>query len=175
MNNYICKIANLDEIKSRMDYLIEIHPNNQLWVNAKENAIRGYNENSKIMYIGLLNNEIICEATAYINELAFIGDIKNIENLLSNERAYLSGFRTNKEYENQGYFSKLYKYMENDLKEKGYKELSLGVEPNETRNIQIYFKYGFTNYIKTSIEYLPGPNNDSKPIEEIVNFYYKKL
>ena len=170
--NYICKIASLDEIIKRMDYLIKTHPNNNLWIEAKENAIRGYKEKSKIMYIGILNDEIICEATAYINELAFIGDIKNTENLLSNERAYLSGFRTNKEYENKGYFSKLYKYMEKDLIKKGYKELSLGVEPSEIRNIQIYFKYGFTNYIKTTIEYLPG---NSKPIEEIVNFYYKKL
>lgn len=173
--NYICKIATLDEIIKRMDYLIEIHPNNNLWIKAKENAIRGYKEKSKIMYIGLLNNEIICEATAYINELAFIGDITNTENLLSKERAYLSAFRTNKEYENQGFFSKLYKYMEKDLNAKGYKELSLGVSPNEIRNIQIYFKYGFTNYIKTSIEYLPGPTKNSIPIEEIVNFYYKKL
>lgn len=173
--NYVCKIATLDEIIKRMDYLIEIHPNNNLWIKAKENAIRGYKEKSKIMYIGLLNDEIICEATAYVNELAFIGDIKNTENLLSKERAYLSAFRTNKEYENNGYFSKLYKYMEKDLKEKGYKELSLGVEPNEIRNILIYFKYGFTNYIKTTIESLPGSTNNSKPIEEIVNFYYKKI
>lgn len=173
--NYVCKIATLDEIIKRMDYLIEIHPNNNLWIKAKENAIRGYKEKSKIMYIGLLNDEIICEATAYVNELAFIGDIKNTENLLSKYRAYLSAFRTNKEYENNGYFSKLYKYMEKDLKEKGYKELSLGVEPNEIRNILIYFKYGFTNYIKTTIESLPGSTNNSKPIEEIVNFYYKKI
>ena len=181
MGNYICKIATLEEIIKRMDYLIEIHPNNNLWIRAKENAIRGYKEKSKIMYIGLLNNEIICEATAYVNELAFIGDIKNTEKWEicrwseSKERAYLSAFRTNKEYENNGYFSKLYKYMEKDLKEKGYKELSLGVEPNEIRNILIYFKYGFTNYIKTTIESLPGSTNNSKPIEEIVNFYYKKI
>jgi len=32
--------------------------------------------------------------------------------------AYLAAFRTNKEYEGKGFFSKLYKFMENDLKEK---------------------------------------------------------
>ena len=175
MENYICKIATLDEIIKRMDYLIEIHPNNNIWVVAKENAVRGYNEGSKLMYIGLLNDEIICEATAYINESAFVGDIKETANLLSDDRAYLSAFRTNKEHQGKGYFSELYKYMENDLKKRNYIELSLGVEPCEVKNMQIYFKYGFTNYIKTTIEYLPAIDENSKPKEEIINYYYKRI
>lgn len=175
MENYICKIATLEEIIKRMDYLIEIHPNNNLWVIAKENAIKGYNEKSKIMYIGILENEIICEATAYIKEEAFIGDIENTEELISNNRVYLSAFRTNKEYDGKGYFSKLFKYMENDLKEKRYTEMSLGVSVNENRNKDIYSHLGFENYIKTTIEYLPAKDKNSKPTEEIVEFYYKKI
>lgn len=175
MNEYVIKIATLDEIIRRMDYLIEIHPGNNLWVVAKENAIRGFHEKSKIMYIGVLNGEIICEATAYIKEEAFVGDINNTDKLLTDDRGYLSAFRTNKEYQGQGYFSKLYKYMEEDLRNRGYKELCLGVEPCEVKNMQIYFKYGFTNYIKTNIEYLPGKDINSKPIEEIVNYYYKEI
>ena len=62
-----------------------------------------------------------------------------------------------------------------DLRNRGYKELCLGVEPCEVKNMQIYFKYGFTNYIKTNIEYLPGKDINSKPIEEIVNYYYKEI
>ena len=31
-------------------------------------------------------DEIICEATAYINESAFVGDIKETANLLSDDR-----------------------------------------------------------------------------------------
>ena len=173
--SYICKIAELGEIEKRMNFLIDSHPNNLVWVKAKENAIRGYNEKSKIMYIGMLDGEIICEATAYIKESAFIGDITNTKDLLSEKRAYLSGFRTNKEFEGQGYFSKLYKFMEQDLKEKGYKELCLGVEPCEVRNMQIYFKLGFVNYIRTAIEYLPAKDEYSKPCEEIVNYYYKVI
>ncbi len=43
-------------------------------------------------------------------------------------------------------------------------ELSLGVEPNEVRNIQIYFHLGFTKYIKTN-----------KENELVINFYKKKI
>jgi len=171
----ICKVADLEEIIKRMEYLIEIHPNNNVWVCAKENAVRGYNEKSRVMYIGVLDGKIICEATAYIDEKAFVGDIQDIDGLLSEKRVYLSGFRTNKEYEGKGYFSKLYRYMENDLKEKGYRELCLGVEPSEVRNMQIYFRFGFINYIKTSIEYLPAKDENSKPKQEIINYYYKEI
>lgn len=42
--------------------------------------------------------------------------------------------------------------MENDLKKRCFNYLPLGVEPCEIRNIQIYFKLGFTKYIKTEYE-----------------------
>lgn len=48
--------------------------------------------------------------------------------------------------------------------------MCLGVEPNEVRNMQIYFKLGFINYIKTTIEHLP-----SKAKEIIVSYYYKNI
>ena len=175
MDDYICKIATLDEVIEKCDYENKRHPNNNIWVVFKENAIKGFYNQSKIMYIGKLNNEIICEATAIVDELGFEGDITNFKDLLSDERAYLSGFRTNKEYEGKGYFSKLFQYMIRDLKAKGYTEVCLGVEPCEVRNMQIYFKYGFTNYLKTSIEYLPKEDEYSLPKEEIINYYYKKI
>lgn len=116
--------------------------------------------------MGILNYEIIAEATAIISE----NDIgmQNKEELVDEGKAYLTAFRTNKEIENQGYFSKLYKFMENELKKKGFKSLTLGVEPCETRNIQIYFKGGFTKYVKTDYEYYPNG-------EKILVNYYEKV
>ena len=45
----------------------------------------------------------------------------------------------------------------------------MGVETCETRNIQIYFKLGFTEYIKTNYEYY------SNKEKELVNYYQKEL
>ena len=45
--------------------------------------------------------------------------------------------------------------MINDLKEKGYTKLALGVEPCEVKNRQIYNHYGFTEYIKSATEMYP--------------------
>lgn len=175
MNNYTCKIATLDELISKADYEINRHPGNNIWVIFKERAIRNFNEGNTITYIGILDDNIICEATAIIKEDGFKGDINHPEGLLSDTLVYLSGFRTNKEYEGQGYFSRLFRFMETDLKIKGYNQMCLGVEPCEVRNMQIYFNWGFTNYIKTTIEYLPPKDKESKPQEEIINYYYKDI
>lgn len=174
MDKYICKIATRDELLKRWDYLIKIHPGNNKWVEYKENALKHYDELSTISYLGFLNDEIICEATAYIKESAFLGDISDPSGLLSNNMAYLAAFRTNKEYEGKGYFSKLYNFIENDLKEKGYKELSLGVGPEAVRNIEIYFHLGYRDYIKTVIEYEQSTDNPDKK-EDVILFYKKKI
>ncbi len=174
MSEYICKIANRDELLKRWNYLIEIHPSNKKWVEFKENALKHYDEKSIIPYFGFLDNEIICEITAYIKDSAFIGDISEPSGLLSDSMAYLSAFRTNKEFEGKGYFRKLYNFVENDFKERGYTELSLGVEPEAVRNIQIYFHLGFRDYIKTVIEYELSKDNLSKK-EDVILFYKKSI
>ena len=162
-NNYKCIIASKELLIQKWNEEIKKHNNSNIWKEFKQQSLN--NIDNRIVYIGILNNKIITEATAIIS----INDsnIQNKDNLIGEKTAYLTAFRTNKEYENKGYFSKLYKFMENDLKEKGYKTLTLGIEPKEIRNMQIYFKWGFTNYIKTSYEYYPNG-------EKILVNYYKK-
>ena len=174
MNNFSCKVATRDELLKRWEYLIKIHPGNDDWVRYKENAVRNYDNGSTISYLGFLDDQIICEATAYIKESAFVGDISNHSGLLNDNMAYLAAFRTNKEYEGKGYFSKLYNFMEKDLKNRGYTELSLGVGPESVRNIEIYFHLGFREYIKTVIEYEQSKDDDSKQ-EDVILFYKKKM
>ena len=174
MNNFSCKVATRDELLKRWEYLIKIHPGNNDWVRYKENAVRNYDNGSTISYLGFLDDQIICEATAYIKESAFVGDISNHSGLLNDNMAYLAAFRTNKEYEGKGYFSKLYNFMEKDLKNRGYTELSLGVGPESVRNIEIYFHLGFREYIKTVIEYEQSKDDDSKQ-EDVILFYKKKM
>lgn len=163
--NYKSIVANKELIIKKWDEEIKKHNNSKLWIEFKETALK--NMNTRIVYMGLLDNKIITEGTAITNSDDL--DIQNKENLVGDKTAYLTAFRTNKEYENKGYFSKLYKYMEEDLKKRGFTTLTLGVEPQETRNIQIYFKWGFTNYIKTDYEYYPNGE------KILVNYYSKQI
>ena len=117
MDNYICKIATIEEMEQNWNYLIEIHPNNNAWKIYKEKAIKNMKEKNTIVYYGILNGTIISEATA------FVYNTDDTNELVNEPTSYLSAFRTRKEYQGKGYFSKLYKFMENDLKNRGYTKL----------------------------------------------------
>ena len=173
MESFICKIATKDEIIKRWDNLIARHPGDDSWKGYKKRTLEYYENGTMIQYYGVLNDNIICECCAHIDK--HCNYIKDVKDLISDDMAYLNAFRCDKEYEGKGYFSSLYNYMIDDLKNRGYKKASIGVEPCEIRNIQIYFHFGFTNYIKTAIdEYLPEHEGD-KPIKVYVNYYYKEL
>ena len=171
MEEYICKLATIEEMEENWNYLIKIHPNDNAWKVYKEKAIKDFLDGNSIVYYGILNGRIISEATAMISNL----DVINTEGLIDDKTIYLSAFRTVKEYQTKGFFSKLYRFMENDLEKRGYTRLILGVEPNEVKNIMIYFKYGFTNYIKSSYEEEPAKNENEAPRKVLINYYSKDL
>ena len=119
MEEYICKIATLEEMEKNWNYLIEIHPNNYAWKIYKEESIKNMKEKNTIVYYGILNGTIISESTA------FISNTSDTNELVNENTSYLSAFRTRKEYQGKGYFSKLYKFMKDDLKNRGYTTLAV--------------------------------------------------
>ena len=173
MNNFECRIANFEELNQRWDDLIAMHPRDNSWKKYKEDAIKHFNENSVIFYMGFLDGKAICEVCAHVDEK--FDNVKNKEGLIGNKMAYLSAGRCDKEYEDKGYFGKLIRFVEKDLKDRSFEKLSLGVEPSEIRNIQIYFHLGFTNYIKTATEEYYAGREEDEPIKVVVNYYYKEI
>lgn len=171
---YECKIATLEEIETRMNDIIATEPDNPLLYQAKEYAINGYNEKNRIMYIGKLGGKTICEATVYIDDKAFCNETTKPLYLIQDNRVYLSYAEVNIEYEGRGYFSKLMDFVADDLLDKGYTELSIGLKPEDTINMQIFFKLGFVYYIKTTVDF-PHTTDNATTIQNIKNFYYKKL
>ena len=163
--NYICKIASKEEIAKKFDYEISIHKEDEdNWIKWKEEALN-IPDGKRIVYYGILDGKIICEATAAISKDA----CQNSDGLVDEKIAYLFAFRTNIEYRKQGYFSKLFNFMINDLKSREYTKVTLGVEPNELENKEIYFHYGFTEHIKDAIEYEP----DGTAVD--VEYYGKEI
>lgn len=171
MEELICKKATTEEMEQNWKYLIETHPNDNRWKKYKEEAIKNQEEGKSIVYYGIKKGQIISEATAIISKI----DAQKTEGLIDEKTAYLSAFRTRKEHQGKGYFSKLYKFMEEDLIKQGYTTLTIGVEPKEVKNMQIYFKYGFTNYIKTENEIEPPKKEGDEPKKYIVNYYSKNI
>ena len=166
MAKYECRIPTREEYERKWDYEISIHEDERYnWVIWKKDGLLRYDRKQIISYFGFLDDEIICEATAAIDPKI----IQNSEDLIDKNTAYLFAFRTIEQYQGKGYFSKLFRYMIDDLKKRGYTRVTLGVEPTEIKNKQIYTKYGFTNHIKKCVEKYP----DGTTIK--VDYYSKDL
>ena len=144
IDRYICKIPTIAEIEQKWDYEIGLHSEKENWIVWKDEAIDHYKKGSSIPYYGILDGRIICEATAIIDQ--------SIENEKTVE---LNAFRTIKEFRGQGYFSRLKDFMLEDLKQKGYTRVIVGVEPCEEINKQIYHHWGFTEFITSETETYP--------------------
>ena len=163
MDQYVCKIAAVNEMNEKWDYEIARNPGDSAWPIWKKSAIAQARSGQSIPYYGILNGRIIAEATASLDcEI-----VQNSQGLVDEKTAYLSAFRTIEGYRGQGYFSRLLAFMLEDLKRRGYERVTLGVEPGEIENIMIYFHYGFTEYIKMGVEVYPNG-------EKINVIYYGK-
>lgn len=171
MERYVCKVASIEEVLDKMDYEISIHPGDKRWEIWKAMAEKFLKEGKRICYVGILEGKIICETTAIISKDA----AQNSEGLIDKETAYLSAFRTNKEYRGKGYFSKLYKFMEEDLKSRGYRKLTLGVEPKEKENKEIYKHLGFNKFVKEDYVEDPVIDETSETEKVLVHYYLKEI
>ena len=150
IKKYICKIATVGEIEAKWNYEIKKNRNFN-WKMWKAEAVERAKHNQCISYYGILNGKIICEATAMLDA----GIVQNSNGLVDEKIVYLCAFRTNKKYQGKGYFSKLFKFMIDDLKYKGFEKVTLGVEPSETENLNIYKHLGFNKFIKSAQETYP--------------------
>ena len=166
MTDYICKIASQEEMNDKWDYEIaHAGADRNNWVIWKKSSIEHAQKGKSLPCYDILDGKIISEATAIlVDSIA-----QNSDGLVDEKTAYLSAFRTIPEYQGKGYFSKLFRFMLLDLKSRGYEKVTLGVEPEERQNKEIYFHYGFTEHIKNGVEVYP----DGTEID--VEYYGKYL
>ena len=162
-DRYICKIASREEMEQKWDYEISQHSEKKNWIVWKDEAIESALAGRSIPYYGILDGTIICEATAVLNP-----DIGQADRETGTV-VELCAFRTNKEYRGKGYFSKLMDFLQKDLRQKGYAEAIVGVEPGEKLNREIYHHWGFTRLVSSGTETYP----DGTVIE--VEFFGKLL
>ena len=134
------RIATYEEVSKQFDWLIETHENKEDWTAWKNEYLSNIKHGIMIPYYGFIGEDCICEAYANISKYMDYIVIKR-------DRPYLSAFRTRKEYRGLGYFSKLFDFMIKDLKEKGYKRVSVAVESTETYNIEMYKHFGFNTFL----------------------------
>ncbi len=89
------------------------------------------------------------------------------EYTVKDQRVYMKGLKIKKEYENQGYAQHLINYIIKLLKEEEYHEIAIGVEDDNEVAKHIYYKLGFTEFIKREKPNKYAPNG--------FNLYIKRI
>ena len=77
--------------------------------------------------------------------------------------AYLCAFRVRKEYRGQGFGSRLMTAVLAELKEKGFRFATIGVEKDELRNLSLYRRFGFCTKIKDCHDDPCGMDENMRP------------
>ena len=164
----IYRLATLEDLNNVWDKDINKHPGDNRYIRWKKEYI-DYNINDEAKTFVAVNegNDVIGQITLILktNVKAVVNKIKLCD---GKSVCNMNAFRCDKEYEGQGHISKLVKLAESYAKDKGYTYITIGSEARETRNLSIYFHFGYTEYLMNELD-------DSEADSPLVLYYGKKL
>lgn len=165
-NQYVMKTASIEELEKIFDKKIAADPANEHIIAQKKRRMTDAKNKTKLFFFGYLNGEMITEANATIST----DDVhtQNIDKIMNEKTAYLSAFVTKENFRGKGYFSKLYRFMEEELKKMDFEYLTLGVESDDAQNKARYYNWGYTKLIYKGTEEFDGMKID-------VEYYTKKI
>ena len=162
----IIRPATIQEISEWWDKRIAKSPNDNSWVVWKKSFVDGnLNGKRKTFFAFDHNQEFIGQCT-----LLFESDDKI---LTGNGKAEIIKLEVVTKERGKGIATKLYNAVKEYAKDHGITTLTIGVEPCEVRNMQIYFHWGFTNFLQCITETYP-PVNDNASGEVITVLCYSQ-
>ena len=91
---------------------------------------------NRITYVFVVDNEFVAEAS-------FVFETDDPEYTISNQRLYLSRAITKDIYRHNGIATSLINHIISVAKDKGYQEITVGVDVNNEAALSLYKKLGF--------------------------------
>ena len=156
--------ATLEDLEAIWDYHMAQDPDeprNQRW---KESYIERNIHNRAATYVAVIDGEPVGEVTLDYFAEAY-GNPQARHRLADGEKtAYVTALRIRKEFEGLGYVSQLMRFLEKDAWNQGFRRLTIGVEAAETRNLAIYLRWGYDQFVMSETD-----------CGELVLFYAKNL
>lgn len=146
--------ATIKELEDWWNKRIAKNPEDNSWVIWKNNFIKE-NKNGKRKTFFVFDNK------KYVGQGTLLFDSKD-KMMTGNGKAEIIKLEIIEEERGKGIATKLYQALKDYAKSVGIKTLTIGVEPCEVRNMQIYFHWGFTNFVQCITETYPQANADVK-------------
>lgn len=163
----IYRLATLEDLNNVWDKDIHNNQNDSRYIRWKKEYI-DYNLNDEAKtFVAVNGNEVIAQITLILK--TNVKAVTNKEKLCDGKSiCNMNAFRCDKEYEGNGHISKLVKLAEKYAKDIGYTYITIGSEARETRNLSIYFHFGYNEFLMSEID-------DSEEDSPLVLYYGKSL
>jgi GNAT superfamily N-acetyltransferase len=163
----IYRLATLEDLNNVWDKDIHNNQNDSRYIRWKKEYI-DYNLNDEAKtFVAVNGNEVIAQITLILK--TNVKAVINKEKLCDGKSiCNMNAFRCDKEYEGNGHISKLVKLAEKYAKDIGYTYITIGSEARETRNLSIYFHFGYNEFLMSEID-------DSEEDSPLVLYYGKSL
>lgn len=164
-NNVEVRIASVEEIEAWWDKKIKKTPSNLAYKKWKENFVEGNKCGDRKTFFAFDNGKYIGQGTLLL---------KSADKILTGQgRAEIIKLELLPKYRGKGISTKIYRAIEEFAKKNKIKMLTIGVEPCEIRNMQIYFHWGFTQFLQCVTETYP-PKAEGEEGENITVLCYGK-
>lgn len=163
----IYRLATLDDLNNVWDKDINRNPSDDRWKRWKKEYI-DYNSNGEAKtFVAVDEGNVIAQITVVFK--TNVKAVRGKEKLCDGKNiANMNAFRCDKEYEGQGHISKLVKLGEEYARSIGYTYMTIGSEARETRNLSIYFHFGYKEFLFSELD-------DSEEDSPLVLYYGKEL
>jgi len=160
---YTYRAATTNDLELIWDKNIADHPGDGRWALWKTEIIEKNKRGVSKAFVVLYGGAPIGEGTLVFSPKCLNGRLALAD---YESRANISGLRMDKRHEGKGHISKLVKMMEQYAENAGYKTITIGVEPKETRNLGIYLHWGYDTFVMSAFE-------DAE--QDLVLYYSKEL
>ena len=113
-------------------------------------------ENTRLIESGAFSIYLLFEGSELIGELHVTWRSDDPLAAIDGQRAYLSAYRIREDRQGLGYGQVLLRGVFDVIEERGYREITIGVEDDNLRAKHLYRKFGFTEFVARRSESYQG-------------------
>lgn len=161
------RIATEKELENWWDGKIEQNPNDNSYRVWKDAFVKGNKIGERKTFFVFDHGKYIGQGTIVLK-----GQDKD---MIGSGRAEIIKLEIIPEQRGKGVATKIYNEIKDFAKQNGIDTLTIGVEPCEIKNMQIYFHWGFTDFIKVTTEEYPPKTASEKGETITVLCYMQKI
>lgn len=166
-DNIEVRLASVEEIETWWNKKISKNPNDLSYKVWKENFIEGNKNCTRKTVFAFENGKYVGQGTILLESDDKI--------LTGKGKAEIIKLELLPKYRGKGIATKIFQEIEKYAKKMKIKMLTIGVEPCEVKNMQIYFHWGFTQFLQCISETYPSKAEGEKGENITVLCYGKKI